>query len=73
VSRKTILVSHKVIRVRDLPSPSAGVSQLCIVCRETFSADRSDYWMLSADTVLKHCGKPIRLVREVVRYKSVLP
>lgn len=44
---------------------------LCPRCRQTFSANRSDYWLVDPQTVIKHCGRAMRLVEEVTRFVEV--
>lgn len=63
--------SH-VVRVCDLPDqPSWGVMLHCNRCGENYSAYCGDYFAADPATILKCCGRPMRLVRKRIVYEEV--
>lgn len=59
------------VRVRDLPVNSKGISLHCDVCSASYSATRGDYFWAPVARILVCCRQPMRLVRKVVRYETV--
>jgi hypothetical protein len=61
----------KLIRVADLPNPvdrmignvyHKGPFLYCASCAGEYSANRGDYFLERPDTVMRCCGRPLRLV-----------
>lgn len=56
-------------RVQDLPSDPQGQCLRCAKCGETFSANRSDYFLSRPDRTFTHCGKPMQLGRLLTSFE----
>ena len=62
----------KRVTVADLEKAPKDASLHCDECGSDYSATHADYsWRVPEDHVLTCCGKPMRLVRRVVRYETV--
>ena len=66
------LARRKPVTVGDLERAPRDAVLLCDECGESYSSTHGDYsFRLPASHVLRCCGKPMRLVRKVVRYETV--
>ena len=68
------MLATKLVHVKDLPDQigTAGPRALllCAVCGEENSAHRGDYFLASPETVLRHCGEPMRLATKGTVYRD---
>lgn len=71
MSKRDRILSRQVT-VGDLERAPSDAILICYECDGEFSATHGDYsFRLPAPHVLRCCGKPMRLVRKVVRYETV--
>ena len=61
----------KTTRVADLIGLPENAIQYCRECGGEFSANYNDYFTLTDDTKLTHCGKPVALVVKRVDFVEV--
>jgi hypothetical protein len=57
----------RIIRVKNLTDqlgmPHPRPFLFCAICGVRYSANASDYFYLSPEYVMAHCGEPMRLVK----------